>query len=165
MCILGALVTATAGALFTMLASADDAGREAQADEELTGFAEALRAAPYVPCESVRAPGAPEYRAYDSAYTPATSGVTITIDRAHATYWDPARDTDHSVTTFVDATALRADTTSAAPNPACDTATPGADVWDSGVQSIPIRVTIGAEPPVTLTTTVVKRDPAASARP
>jgi prepilin-type N-terminal cleavage/methylation domain-containing protein len=186
--ILGAVMTALCAALFTMSKSSDYNRRLTLAETELRAYAEALQAAPYVPCEGMSgvANGSgyvnPGYRAYEAHIDNGSpvAGVYTTSDPSEVTvsaistagpngasgikYWDATLDTGTTKTfapaTFTDEATLSSHTIDATayPDGPACDATGSSAFWDFGAQQISLSIVVSGSPQIVKSQTVIKRD-------
>ena len=168
--ILGAVIVALSGALFTSIRFSGLEQQKATAEVELRKAVEAVRAAPYVPCENVST--APNYNAYQSAYaSPTGSGIgwIIGMPAGWANYWDKPSDITNNYTdqlrTWQPLATVQSDTATANTNapgtypgsPCTSTSTPA--YWDFGAQQVWILLAVpGGNGTINVSTTITKRN-------
>jgi type II secretory pathway pseudopilin PulG len=136
--IMGAVMVALIGALFTMTKASDLSKRTTIAETELRRYAEAVRAVPYTACQDADT--------YETAitnaglYTPPT-GFTVTPNIVSVKYWTKGSSFNSSA--FV------------ATHPSCDGT---ANETDDGAQQFAITVQLDGTPAITLPLVITKRE-------
>ena len=184
--ILGAVMVALMGALFTMVRTSSLEQQRALGETEVRHLAELVLAEPYIPCESTGYPqtvnGFTSYSAATSAqYTPATGVTTWLVSvagplfGAKTGYWDKNQDASNALSgspadnslTFtsianVDTNTTNANTAAVAagkPAPYPGPPCTAGQSWDYGAQQVSVAVIVGG---VLYLQTVTKYNSAAS---
>ncbi len=159
--IMGAVVTAMSGALFTMVKSSDINRRQSLAEAELRRFAETVRRTKYIACAGGATSGGTQTQYSDPTIFASSYQFT-----AETTFWEQSSPTSLTVdpATFVSASDLNSrhshagdDDETFANRDLCDPADGPTDQRDDGIQLVTLEVHDAGQPVASATTTVLKR--------